>query len=829
MSPLAEDLRFACRTLLRRRATSLAAVAALGLALGAVGVVWSAVDAVLLRPLPLSGADRLAVVWNRFTHAGFDRLAVSPAEFADYLEAAQRSEGSESGMAGLAALADQNVNLTGRDEPERVAAYVVSPDLFRLLGVAPALGRDFLPEEGRAGQDQVVLLAHDLWQRRFGGDPGVVGRAVELNARPYTVVGVLPPGIRFPDAPGLLYPERAELWLPCAWETRRSEPRGDQYLRAVTLLKPGVGLPRVQAELDGLARRWSRQYPDSYPADSGFRPVVVPLAEEYVGAVRPALLVLAGAVALVLLIACANVSNLLLVGAASRRRELAVRQALGAGRSRLAWTLLAESLLLALAGGALGLLLTTWGVDLLVRFAPPSVPRLDQAGVDGRLLLCLLAASGLAGLLCGLAPALQGSRPGELEPALREGTRSGGSRSGGRLRGVLVAAELALALPLLVGAGLLLQSFVRLTAVDPGFRGERVLTFQLALPAASYPGPAERSAFYAQLLERLRALPGVTAAGAVQPLPLSGDAWGASFVVEGRPVRPGESEPHAEYAVATPGYFQALGIPLLAGRSFDPHDGEGPAGMRGPGVVIVDEALARRYWPGRDPLGRRLHLAGQPDGVGSTVVGVVRHVHSNALAAEGEPQIYLPFAQSPRSTLSFVLRAAGDPLRLAPLVRASVRELDRNLPLARLTPMSDLLARAAARPRFNFLLLALFAGSALLLAALGIYGVTSYAVAQRTHEIGVRMALGAKRGDVVALVVGQGMGLALAGVGLGLLAALALSRLLSGLLFGVAATDPLTYTALALLLAGVAFAACWLPAQRAAALDPVAALEEGVG
>jgi putative ABC transport system permease protein len=552
MAHLLEDLHYAGRTLLRSRATSFAAVAVLGLAIGSVGAVWSAVDAVLLHPLPLARADRLTMIWNRFTHAGLDRFAVSAAELADYGEAARRPE---SAFAGLAALADHSVNLTGRDEPERAAAYIVSPELFRLLGVAPALGRDFLPEEGREGRDRVVLLSHDLWQRRFAGDPGMVGKVVQLDAKPFTVVGVLPPGIRFPDAPGLLFPEPAELWVPRSWEAQKGESRGDQYLRLVALLKPGASLARAQAELDGLARRWQRQYPNNYPADSGFRPLAVPLAEEYVGAVRPALLVLFGAVALVLLIACANVGNLLLVRAAGRRRELAVRQALGAGRSRLVRALLAESLLLAAGGGALGLLLAAWGIDLLVRFAPPSVPRLDQAGVDGRLVLCTLAAAVLAGLLCGLAPALQGSRQGDLEPALREGGRGGTSRSGGRLRGALVAAELALALPLLVGAGLLFQSFVRLSAVDPGFRAEKVLTFQLSLPTARYPQPVAQAAFYGRLLERLRGLPGVTAAGAVQPLPLSGDGWGASFLVEGRPVRPGESQPHAEYAAVTPGYF----------------------------------------------------------------------------------------------------------------------------------------------------------------------------------------------------------------------------------------------------------------------------------
>jgi predicted permease len=811
---LRQDVRYALRTLRKSPAFALIAVLTLALGIAANTAIFSVVDAVLLRPLPYADADRLVSIWNSYAEPQLPRAALSPADFADFSE-------QHAGFTAMSALADRNVNLTGHDEPQRLQSYVVSPNFFRVLGVRALLGRTFLDEEGVGGRDRVAVLSHDLWRRTFGADSGVVGRTIQLSGTPHTVVGVMPPGVRFPDAPSFLFPERAELWLPFSWERRRAEPRGDQFLRGIGRLGPGVTLERARQDLAVIAARLRAQYPDTYRAEYGWMPVLVPMREQILGDSRPALLVLLGAVAFVLLIACANVANLTLARGAGRRKEIALRTALGAGRARLVRQLLTESVVLSAMGGALGLLLAVWLVRVLARLGPEDIPRLANAGVDVRVLGFTLAVTLLTGIVFGLVPALQQSRT-DVQGALKDGGR--GASEGAprhRLRGTLVVAEVALAVVVLVGAGLLLRSFVRLQRVDPGFDARGVLTMQLSLPRTRYEGESQVAAFYTRLLDRLATLPGVSSAGAVHPLPLGGDGWGASFLVEGQPVAAGEAFPHADFAAVTPHYFRSMGIPLVAGRVFTARDDAGA-----PPVVVVDASLARQYWPRENPIGKRLNLAGQPDSVWSTVVGVVGHVRSGTLQQAGEPQIYLSYFQDVRGTMSVTIRGSGDPMRLATSVRDVVRSLDADQPIAKMRVMDDIVARTTARQRFNLLLLSTFAASALLLAAVGIYGVTSYAVGQRTNEIGVRLALGALPGDVLSLVVGQGMRLVLLGVALGVAAALAVSRLMAGLLYGVGAADVATYVAIGALLSVVALLACYLPARRATHVDPATALRQ---
>ncbi|HEX5725049.1 MAG TPA: ABC transporter permease [Longimicrobiaceae bacterium] len=810
MDTLLQDLRYALRTL--RRSPGFAAVAVLTLALGigANTAIFSVLQAVLLRPLPFADADRLMVFWNQYAGGGPQKGAISPSEFADYRRSLRAFEST-------AAVTDWNANLTGRGEPERVQGFIVSPNLFDVLGVRPALGRAFAPGEGVEGNREVAVLSHALWQRSFGADPAVVGTTVRLNGNTYTVVGVMPPEVRFPDAPGLLFPERADLWVPRAWESFADE-RGNQYLRVVGRLREGGTAEGAAAELRALAARFQAEYPESYPVASGWRPVAIPLREEYVGQVRPALLVLAGAVGLVLLIACANVANLLLARSAARRREIAVRSAVGAARGRLVRQLLTESLVLALAGAVAGVALASWGVAVLARVGPRSIPRLEETTVDLRVAGFALAASLLTAALFGLVPALQLARPAAA--VLGAAGRASPDRGRRRLRSFLVAAQVALAVVVLVGAGLLLRSFARLQGTDPGFDPRGVLTFQVSLPPLRYDSLDQRVAVWDEVLGRVAALPGVRAAGGVNPLPLSGDAWSASFMVEGQPVPPGGEYPHAEYAAVSPDYFRAMGISLHAGRAFTGADRAGA-----PAVAVVDERLARRYWPGEDPVGKRLSLAGQPDTVFTEVVGVVEHVRAVGLHQEGEPQVYVPLLQrSNRSAYMAVSAPRGDPLRLAAAIRAEVRRADPELPIAKVATMEQVLARATADRQFSLVVLAVFAAAALLLAAVGIYGVASYLVAQRTREIGIRMALGARGADVLRLVAGEGLAVVAAGIVAGTVGALAFARLLSGLLYGLTATDPLTYLGVALLLGAVATAALLLPARRASRVDPVVAL-----
>ncbi|HKG95978.1 MAG TPA: ABC transporter permease, partial [Gemmatimonadaceae bacterium] len=723
-------------------------------------------------------------------------------------------------------------NLTGGDRPESVRGLRITPDLLRALGVRPQLGRLLLDEEDEPGRDHAVVLGHGLWQRRFAGDPGVVGRTVQVNGEPYTVVGVMPRGFEFPPP---FWAAGSEMWRPLALGPRAAE-RGGWSLRVFARLEPGASLDRARAEVDAINARVDRELPGAA------RDIEVgALKEVVVGDIRPALLVLLGAVGFVLLIACANVAHLLLARAGTRQREMAVRAALGAGRGRIVRQLLTESLLLALLGGGAGLALARWGTAAVVALSAGSIPRAGDVRLDGRVLAFAAALSLLTGVAFGLVPALRGAVVHQ-GAALREGGGRGSTAGGRRtrMRGVLVASEFALALVLLVGAGLMARSFAALRGIDPGFDARNVLTMEVSVAGSPQAAPVRRAAFYQDVLRSLRALPGVESAAAINHIPLGGDVWGLSFAIEGRPLLPAGEMQTATYRVVLPGYFRTMRIPVVRGRDVSESDRVGA-----PGAIVINEMFASRHWPGEDPIGKRLTFD-DPRRTASpswlTVVGVVKNVVRGSWSAPAGEEVYVPYLQEGNylegpgghvAYLTFVLRAdcraarrgcAGAAAALAPAVREAVHAVDRGVPVSRLQTMDEVVAGATAEPRFYLFLFGAFAAVALTLAAVGIYGVMSYAVSRRTQEIGIRMALGAPRGGVLRQVVGQGMAMAGAGAMAGLAGAFALTRLMAGLLYGIRATDAASFAAAALALGAVALAASYLPARRATRIDPVAAL-----
>jgi putative ABC transport system permease protein len=799
-----QDVRFGVRMMIKNPTFTVVAVIALALGIGANSAIFSVVNTVLLRPLPYKDPDRLVMVWEDDSRHGYPRDTPAAANYIDWRDQNRVFE-------GMAAMTDQSFNLTGSGEPERIDGQRVSANLFPLLGVEPQLGRAFVPEEDQPGANHVVILSHGLWQRRFGSDAGIIGKSLTLNGDSHTVVGVMPPQLRFPS------PED-ELWVPVAFAPREAANRGRHYLNVVARLKPGVTLQQAQAEMSAIAARLQQQYPEQ---NAELGAAVVPLHEQAVGDIKPALLVLLGAVGFVLLIACANVANLLLARAAVRQKEIATRVALGASRLRLVRQFLTESVLLAALGGGVGLLLSAWGVRLLKAFIPQDISQVKSITLDARVLGFTLLISLLTGLIFGLAPALQASAL-NLNETLKEGGRdsAAGSR-GNRIRGLLVVAEVAVSLVLLVGAGLLINSFLRLRSVDPGFRSDNLLTMSIVLPQLKYPDHARRAAFYDDLLNRVEALPGVKSAAVTSQIPLLRQGDSIGITIEGRP----EPSPGQKNIVVTrvvsPHYFQTMGIPLLRGRQFAEQDK-----ADSPGVAVVSEAMARRYWPGEDPMGKRI-CPGKPESPEDwiTIVGVVKDVRQFELNADPKPQMYLSYAQAgffaPRH---LVVGTGGAPRSLASSVRATVWGIDRDQPVSDITTMEDVLSDSVARQRFSMLLLGVFAALALVLAAVGLYGVMSYSVAQRKHEIGIRMALGAQTADVLKLVIGQGLKLVSVGVGIGLAAALVLTRVMSSLLFGVSATDPATFATISLVLLGAGALASYLPARRATKVDPMIAL-----
>jgi predicted permease len=802
METVFQDLRYALRNLAKAPTFTIIALITLALGIGANTAIFSVVNAVLLRALPYAQPDRLVVVGqNGFTSA-------PPANFFDWKRDNHVFENIGAGEAWTP-------NLTGIDKPEQVIGLRVTSDIFPVLGVKPILGRTFVPQEERTGNDREVVLSYGFWQRRFSGRRNAIGQTVSLNGASYTIVGVMPKGFRF--AP--FWVTKAEIWAPL-----RLDPsdRLRNSLRLFARLKPGVSLQQARADMATITARLEAQFPGTNK-----NVTVVPLKEQVVGDIRPALLVLLCAVGFVLLIACANVAHMLLARASARKREIAVRAALGASRARIMRQFLTESAVLALTGGSLGVLMAIWGMRVLLASAPSEITRFGTIQIDSTVLLFAFVISIVTGVAFGFAPALQSSAMNLVE-TLKEGAHSmsEGSRRGA-VRRLLVASEFALAVVLLAGAGLMIRTFAALQAIDPGFNPHHLLTMVVSV-AGAQDANANRAAFYEQALDRIRALPGVTAAGAINHLPLAGDVWGIPFFIEGRPIPKRGEEPYGAYRVVLPGYFRTMDIPILRGRDFQRNDDHGA-----PKVAIVNQYLAQHYWPGEDPIGKRISigLGGEPTWM--TVVGVVANIVRHDWTDKAGSEYYLPLLQSPSylrdqspfsAYLTIVVRTAGDAAAQTSAVENAIRSLDKTVTLSEVETMEEVVADTNAQPRFYLSLLTAFAAVALILAAVGIYGVMSHSVSRRTHEMALRMALGAQSSEVMRLVVGESMMLAAVGGAVGLAGALALTPMMKTLLYGVRAGDPTTFATVALVLGAVGLLASYIPARRATKVDPMVAL-----
>ena len=800
METLVSDVRYGFRLLLQKPGAAAIAILTLAIGIGATTAIFSVINGVLLRPLPYNAPDELVMVWQDHTRVdGPATEWVSPDNFFDWREQNQVFD-------GMFALGGWRPTLSGVDEPEHLNGARASHDVFSILDVEPMLGRGFTAEEDRGGEDLVVVLAHSLWQRRFGGSRDVLGTVVTLDGKPATVVGVMPPDLDFPII------RKPEIFAPLQIDRSNSCGRGCVTLRVVARLEDGSTFERARSNMDAIAGRLEREYPED---NVGVGVTLVPLHEQIVGPMRAALLVLLGAVGLVLLIACANVANLMLARAAEREREVATRIAMGASRARLFRQFLTESLLLAMLGSFAGLVLALWGVDLLLSLIPESVPRFSEVSVDGRALAFTWIVAAATGLAFGLVPAVRASKP-NLQVSLKEGVRgsSGGST---RFRSGLVVVEAALAIALLVGAGLLMRSFQSLMRVDPGFDATNLLTVQLNLAGPAYETRESRVAFVERLTSRVNALPGVEGAGVIYVLPMGGDNADTGFLIEGREQpRPGQT-PVAWYRPVSPEYLTAIKMRLVRGRWFRDTDAADT-----PQVVLINETAARRYWPDEDedPLLSTVRLAG----ASRRVIGVIADTKHFGLDQAARPAMYFPYAQLPTRSMSLVVRSGDAPENLVPAVRSAVWELDPGLALSKVATMEAVISDTVAEPRVVTMLLALFAASALVLAAIGFYGVMSYTVRQRAREIGIRMALGARSGDVLRQTVGRGLLLTGVGAAAGLLGAFFLTRFMESLLFDVTRTDPLTFVAGLIVLEVVAVLACYIPARRAANVDPVVAL-----
>lgn len=800
---LLQDLRYGARTLAKNPGFTAVAVLTLALGIGANTAIFSLVDGILLRPLPYREPDRLVTFLQSYPSVGLNRWGISQFLFASFRDQAGSFELS-------AAHTSAGLNLTGLEEPVRVQAANVTVALFDVLGVKPAFGRAFLPEEDVPGKNVVCILSDRLWRSHFNSDPQIIGKSLRLNDAPFQVVGVMPPGFHFPRL-------ETDLWIPLGLNPQR---RFGFMFSGLARLKHGVSPAQAEAETTGIQWNLARQSDNPPPAGADLKMIVMPLPRAVTRTVRTPLFVLLGAVGFVLLIVCANIANLLLARVTARKREIALRIALGASPQRIVAQLLTESLLLAFLGAFFGALLAYWLVGLIARLPLEGIPRITEVQVSTSVLLFTAALAVATGVLFGLAPALRAYSIGT-SAGLREGVRSTASPASRRINNSLVAAQVALSIVLLIGAGLLLRSFAHLLAVDPGFRPENLLTMRISLPIRTYDSPGKRTQFYEGLIERVRSLPGVRAAGLISNLPIQSDGWSDGYSIEGHD-RPGPVQPNALIRVAFPGYFQALGIPLLRGRDFSTTD-------RGDSerVTIVDDSLARLYWPDGDAIGKRIRFGWDTsDDAWMTIVGVVGSVKHSGPAETWYPHWYLPFRQRDNATqqMSLAVRTTSDPSAATPAIRAQVRALDPNLPVFGVRTMSEMVDESLSNQRLTNILLGAFAATALLLAAVGIYGVMSLGVTGRTQEFGIRIALGAKRGDVFRLVVGQGMRIAAVGVAAGVLGALGVTRFLQTLLFEVSPADPITFVGVAVVLGGTAFAACYLPARRATRVDPMVAL-----
>jgi putative ABC transport system permease protein len=818
MQTIWQDLRYGTRMLLKNPGITFVVILALALGIGANTAIFSVVNAVLLRPLPYEESDRL-VFLNEESQV-LDEMSISYPNFTDW-----RNQNKVFEKIGV--YNRSSYNLTGAGEAERITTGQVSADLFSVLHVNAGLGRVFTNEEDKPGGAPVVVLSYGLWQRRFGGQASMLNQPLTLNGKSYTVIGVMPQDY--------LYPSRVEMWVPVgqlsgesSWQQRGNHPG----LYGVARLKPGVTLQQANADMDNIAANLEKQYPDS---NAGNRVRIRPLLEIFVGDVRRALWVLFAAVGFVLLIACANIANLLLARAKAREKEMAIRTAMGAGRWRIARQLLTESVLLALMGGALGLLFARWGVELILYISPDAIPRWREISLDWSVLAFTVGVAFMTGILFGLVPALQAGVV-DVHETLKETGRGMSGRHW--LRSSLVVVEVATTLVLLIGAGLMIRSFYRLQKVNPGFSYEHLTSFSVSLPEKKYAAGDQREQFFNRLTENLRGLPGVEATAAASGLPLGNNGWQMSFVMDGRPRPPRDQTPLMEACLVTPDYFRAMNIPLKRGRYFTDHDNRSFLGGKdlskyselervgaGLNVIVIDEEFARRYWPNEEAIGKRIKLGTDERASVLTVVGVVGRVKMDGLSQDSNRvQGYFPFAQIQNGDMTVILKAAGDPNQLIAAVRQQVRTIDSDQPIYSIRTMDEIRAESVAPERLNLTLLSIFAGIALVLAVVGIYGVMSYSVTQRTHEIGIRMAIGAQPRDVFRMVIGQGMMLALIGVAVGLVGAFGLTRLMTTMLFGVEPTDPATFAAIAVLLTAVALVACYVPGRRATKVDPVVSL-----
>ncbi len=796
---LAQDAGFALRLMRKNLGFTTVAVLTLALGIGANTAIFSVINGVLLQPFPFEEPDKLVLVWESNPKIGFPRFPASPPNYFDW-------KAQNQSFKDIAAYASTTRTITGGDEPERVSASLISANLISVLGVSPAMGRNFLPEEDRPGGSQTVLISHGLWMRLFGVDPDVLGKVLTINGTNRTIIGVMPSTFLFPSP-------ATDLWIPFGLNPSQTGLRGAHYVTVLARLDREVTLAGAQTEMDLLASRLEAQYPET---NKGWGVALVPLHEQVVEHSRTLLLILSGSVGLVLLIACSNIGSLLFVRSAQREKEIAVRAALGAGRIRIFRQLVTETLLLSLLGGSAGFMLAYMAIQPLLALSAGKIPRAHEIGIDVPLLGFTLSLSLLVGIFLGLIPVKFLSASG-LSEALRGGGRRSSGPGGHRLHNLLVVMQVASTLVLLAGAGLLIKSFANLKDVDPGFRPQNLLTFRITLPSSKYQATPDKSAFYQPLLDRLEAMPEIYSAGAIQTLPMMG-RFSRSFTIDGALSSPEGTKPEASNRVVTPGYFPTMGIPVLRGRNFTAQDRSDS-----PNVVIVNEAFVKEFFPDRDPLGKRLDIMNGIDGL-FEIVGVVGNVRVSGLDRNAEPNMYVPFLQDTFGTMTVVVRTEAEPTNAVAGVRIQVLSLDGDLPIYAVSSMEQVVAGTLSDRRFTMFLLGLFAALALALALVGIYGVISYSVSQRTHEIGIRIALGAQRRDILKLVVGHGIVLTLMGVGVGLAGAFALTRFLESLLFGVAPTDPATFLVVAVLLTGVAMLACWIPARRATKVDPMVAL-----
>jgi putative ABC transport system permease protein len=818
MENFLQDLRFGFRTLAKNPAFTVVALIALALGTGANSAIFSVVNAVLLRPLPYGQPDRVMMVWGYNLKTGDKQYGISVPDFKDYRD-------QNSAFEQMASLAYEDFNLKSGDEPEHIQGTVVSSNFFDTLGVKAAIGRAFSAEEDRPGADRVVVISNGLWKRRFGEKQDILGQTILINGASFTVIGVAPANFQSPE-------KGDELWIPMSFDggDRMRIPsvaspedlvaRNRRFMKSVALLKPGVTPEQAQEQLKTIASNLERDYPDK---NGGISVNAIPMTEQVVGDIRPALYILLAAVAFVLLIACANVANLLLARAASRQKEIAIRIALGAGRGRLIRQLLTESILLAIVGGAFGLALALAAIKLLVAINPANIPRLGEIDIDGRVLGFTFLVSILTGVIFGLIPALQATKPDLNETLKAEGARgsTGGIRKQ-RARSMLVISEVTLTVLLLISAGLMIKSFITLQKVSPGFNPDRVLTMQVNLPVTKYSEERQIASFYEQVLSRIEKLPGVQSAGASTIIPLMDRKFVRRITIDGRPPASPDERLSANHRSISPNYLQTMGIPLIQGRNFTDQDRD-----TSQPVIIINESMRRRYWPSEDPLGK--HITLPTDGpISREIVGVVGDVKHTRLDTESGSEIYVPYLQKPYPFMGLVVRAIGEPTQLTSAVRAETLAVDSSQPVYDIKTMDQMLGESVSQPRLYTILLGVFAGVALALAAVGIYGVLNYSVNQRRQEIGIRLALGAQPGHILKMIVGQGMILTAIGLGIGLVAALLLAFFLTsrieGFLFGVSSTDLSIFIGIPLLLGLVSLLSCYIPARRATKVDPMVAL-----